>query len=45
MNQARALRANGDAHGEFVLAGGAASEEKDGNVGATDQEQGHDRAE
>ena len=45
LNEARALRANGDAHGEFVLAGGAAGEKKNGDVGATDEEQGHDRAE
>ena len=45
LNQAGAFRADGDADGKFVLAGRAASEKKNRDVGAADEEQGHDRAE
>src|SRR5271169_4300874 len=38
------LCANRDTDGEFVLARGPASEKKNGNVGATDEEQGEDGA-
>ena len=44
-DHARAIGADGGADGEFVLAFGAAGEEKDGDVAAADEEQRGDGAE
>jgi hypothetical protein len=45
LDEAGTLSANGYTYSKFVLTGGAASEKKYGDVGATDKEQGQDRAE